>query len=512
MDSLKLKDLLEGLDFKNTLDLEEDLEIVSVEDNSQSVKKGSIFVAIKGYITDGHKYIQDAKDRGAHLAIVQEKSPVDLPQLVVEDSRIALAQLAAKFYDYPSKKMTMIGITATNGKTSTAFMLEEILKKAGHVVGMIGTVRLSYPGVSLASILTTPGSLDLQYHLAQMVKAGVEYVIMEVSSSALELHRVYGIDFDIVTFNNLSHEHIDQHGSYEKYVQFKSRLITQAKEEGASILNQDVPEINSLKDQTASQVFSYSFKDPADIVLGQVDLSTGLAAFNYQVPKEIKRGDWTLPKTDLAVQLKVAGYHSLMNAFVAITAALLLKIDPEDILMGLEDFSGVERRFEMIYDEDFKILDDHFANVKNIQVTLQTLEKMVYKDLHILYAIRGGRGLQVNRENSEEIAKWLKKLKPAHFMACLSQGTVGPKDQVQAEERAIFEEVMEESGFEVPIEEELKPAIISTLEKADKGDIVLLAGCQGMDLGAKIAWEYLIGQDLVEDKEKYIDKIKNRIC
>lgn len=509
---IKLRENLEFVELKNMEPINDDLNILKITHDSRQVTNHSIFVAIKGYLTDGHKYINEAKDRGAKIAIVEEFVDVDISQVKVKNSRIALAELANAFYDFPSKKLKVIGITATNGKTSTAFLLDEILRHVGYTTGIIGTVEIKYPGVTIPSVLTTPESIVLQKHLHAMVERKVDYVIMEVSSSAQELDRVYGIDFDIVSFNNISKEHIEQHGSFERYFEVKSKTITQASHESAAVLNIDYPEIESLKEKTNAQIFPYAFNNSTNIHIENLDLSTGQGKFNYVIDDEIVKGRWSLPKISLPIDLHVAGYHSVMNAVVAITIALLLKIQPEDIQDALSEFRGVERRFELIFDEGFKILDDHFANTKNIEITMETLSQMEFNNLHLLYAIRGSRGAELNEENAVEMVKWLNKLKPETFYATTSCECVSSKDEVRTDELEAFQKVMKHEGYEPPIYDELTPAIYDIISKAEEGDVILFAGCQGMDPAGKIAWKYLIDQKLTKSPEMLRDKIENRIC
>ena len=226
---MKLFDLLSGLKTLETKgNIDENIEITDVQYHSGKIVPGSIFVAIKGHETDGHKYIQSAKDNGAVLAIVEDFIDLDFPMIRVEDSRKALADLADVFFNNPSTKLNVIGITATNGKTTTSFMTDAIFKEFGLETGLVGTVEVKYKDISIPSLLTTPESRDLQEYTRDMVDADVTDLIMEVSSHAQEMDRVRNMNYDIVTFNNLSREHIDQHGSFENYYEIKSNLIKNA--------------------------------------------------------------------------------------------------------------------------------------------------------------------------------------------------------------------------------------------------------------------------------------------
>lgn len=506
----KLLDGIEILDRKGEID--DNLDIPHIANDSREIGQGDIFVAMKGVLVDGHDYIQKAKDNGAVLAVVDHMTDDDIPQVVVENPRKALADLACIFYNHPSKELKVFGVTATNGKTSTAYMIRDIFKAAGYEVGVVGTVEVQYKDVSIPSILTTPESIHLQKHLRDMVDAGIEVVVMEVSSSAQELYRSRGIDYDIVSFNNISEEHLEQHGTFENYFHFKSRLIRHADEKTAVILNIDAPLIEGLMDKTKGDVLTAGIEKDASIGIEDIDLSTGFAKFNYVVKEAHHSPKWNLEPVVLPIELEVAGYHSVLNAMIAITYGLLEGVDGATIQKALRNFSGVERRFELIYNKDYMILDDHFANEKNIAVTLETLCQMDYKNLHVLYAVRGGRGAALNRDNALEMVKWMDKLPLKTFYATRSQEVVSSKDVVTDPELAAFSEVMKDAGYDVPVVDDLKSAIAKVWDNVGEHDVFLLAGCQGMDHGAKYVWETLAEKSEGEDKTYWLNKIENRIC
>ena len=237
---------------------EKEVNISGISYHSKSVMEGHLFVCIHGFKADGHKYLKEAVENGAAAAVVEEfQQDVPVPQYLVKNSRSALAQLSAEYYRNPSKELKMIGITATNGKTTTSFMTNAILKNNGFNTGLIGTVAVKYGDTLIPSELTTPESLDLQHHLRQMADCSVTHVVMEVSSVALDMHRVDKVDYDIVTLNNISREHIDLHGSFDEYVRAKSALIRNAGENSMAVLNLDCPRAASLAGETKAQVITF---------------------------------------------------------------------------------------------------------------------------------------------------------------------------------------------------------------------------------------------------------------
>ncbi|CDZ75034.1 putative UDP-N-acetylmuramoylalanyl-D-glutamate-2, 6-diaminopimelate ligase [Peptoniphilus sp. ING2-D1G] len=502
---------VERIDFKGTVD--NSFNIESICHNSKDASENSLFVAIKGYVTDGHKYIADAKKRGAVIAVVEEFSDVDITQIKVPNSRIALADISKNFYGNSSKKLNVTGITATNGKTTTSFMVDKIYRDAGYKTGIIGTVFTKYADVVIPSILTTPESIELQETFKNMFDEGLDRVTMEVSSSAQELYRVRNIDLDVISFNNFSREHIEQHGSFEKYYEYKSRLIRYAKKDSIAVLNMDFDHIAKLENQTQARVLTYSLEnDNYDFSISELDLSTGFGKYKFNILKDIELSGKKIKKQSFNIELNVAGYSSVMNSVAAIIIALANGVEASIIAKSLRTFEGVERRFEMIYDAQFKIIDDHYANVRNIDVTLQTLSKMNYKNLNMLYAIRGSRGVNLNRECAEATSKWLKKLNPKHFYATLSRDAVDEKDVVKDEELIAFKEVMEKNNIECKIFETLKEAINAIIDGAQRDDVVLLAGCQGMDKGAKFAYDHMKNKDMLQDDGKLYAKISERTC
>ena len=509
---MRLRDILEDIEIletKGNIDFDKDYE--NIYYNSKVVNKDGIFVAIVGYLTDGHKYIKDAIKNGASLAIVENFVNEDINQIKVKNSRYALADMGNNFYNKPSKKIKIVGITATNGKTTTSFMVDKIFRDTGLKTGLVGTVYTKYDDVVIPSILTTPESFDLQGIFSDMIKKKIEIATMEVSSSAEELSRVKNVDFDIVCFNNFSEDHIEQHGSLENYYKAKSKLILEAKKDAISILNMDFEEIKILRDKTQSKVLTYSLSsDIYDFSISNLDLSTGSGKFNFNINRDIDLGDIVLKKGSFKINLKVAGYSSVMNSVVAIIVALCQGVDIKTIQNSINDFSGVERRFELLLDNEFKVIDDHYANVKNIDVTMETLSKMEFNNLKMLYAIRGSRGVELNKQTAILTAKWLKKLGEDHLYVTLSKDSVSKKDEVLEKELEVFSEVMKEYGIKFTLYDNLKDGVISVLRDINKGDLILLAGCQGMDKAAKYMYDYLKTTNIKISGLK--DKIINRIC
>ncbi|RPF51060.1 Mur ligase family protein [Aquisalibacillus elongatus] len=511
---MQLDNLIQSIDILKSINKKSQLDITGLAYHSAKINDGNLFVCIKGFQTDGHKFLKHAVQNGAIAAVVEDvQEDVEIPQIVVQNSRIALAQLANFYYAEPSKKLNMIGITATNGKTTTTFMTNAILEQKGLNTGLIGTVAVKYGNESYPSELTTPESLDLQYYLDQMVKHEVSHVTMEVSSKALESYRVEKVDYDIVTLNNISREHIDDHGSFQQYFDSKASLIRNASENSFAVLNLDNDYSASLINETNASVVTFGVEsNNGHLTCKSLDLSTGRAKFTVEVLKPFGKEPNVMQPQTFDIELSVPGLHSVYNSMVAITCGLLNGISISNIQNALKHFVGVERRFEYIYEGDFKVIDDHFANAGNIEVTLKTVQHMDYNQFHLVYSIRGGRGPTVNRENAEAIAYWAPKLGLKDVYATKSESHVASKDQVSQEEEEAFLNVLEEAGINVNLYNELNDAIDDALNKTQSNDLVILGGAQGMDYGAGLALESLHKlKPHLSDEELFLP-LKNRVA
>lgn len=490
---MELIKLLQGIDIISAYKSEE-IQVTGVSYHSGNVLEGHVFVCIRGYQVDGHKYLQNAVDNGAKVAIVEEiNKSINIPQYLVENSRVALAEISSTFYDHPSKKMKMIGITATNGKTTTAYMTKAILEEHKIKTGIIGTINIKMGDKIIPSNLTTPESLELQYYLNEMFDSKVSHVIMEVSSAAQEMHRVQSVDYDIVTLNNINREHIDTHGSFESYVNMKTKLIKNAQPGSIAVLNLDCLYTEDLIKQTKAMPITFSVdKRQGHLYCKNLDLSTGRAKFTIEILKPIyKQDELIISPSEFDIELSIPGLHSVSNSIVSIIIGLLNKVPISTIQTALNNFTGVNRRFEFIYEKGPVIIDDHFANPGNIDVTLETISLMEHEKFHLIYAIRGQRGATVNRENAETLLKWVNKLGLDEIVVTESVCHVTSRDLVTEEETLGFTEVLEGNGIKVIQFKELPEAINYSLSKVGLNDLLLLAGCQGMDEAAEIALKEL---------------------
>lgn len=513
---MQLSQLLQSTEILESFMPLDHLEVDFITNDSRQMNASSLYIAIPGAHVDGHSFLKDVKEKGGRAAIVETiDQSLSLAQYRVANSRRSWSSLSATYFGQPSRDFFVYGITATNGKTTIAFMLDEILRAAGKNTGLIGTVKIRTGKETTAAAMTTPESFELQSYLAQMKEAQLDTVTMEVSSLALEQERSADVSFDVVSFNNFSREHIDQHGSLEVYWNSKAKLMTEAKPTTVTILNVSDEKICELKGKTSGQEVTYSVdSNDGDLYPKDLDLSGNYPKFTLVVSRDIHlkgKNSVTIPAQRIPIELSTPGVHTVANAMACCTMALCQGISAGAIQDGLKNFRGLERRFELIYDGPFKVIDDHFANMDNIETSLKSLSGLHYNKLHMVYAIRGNRGVTVNRENIETLARWLPKLNMDEIIVTETKGEVTPKDFVFPEEKAVFFEEIAKTPLKVTFRETMDEVLDYALEQVQPGDILFLAGTQGMDMGGRKLLEKLSDKD-PQHREEIMAAVKDRIC
>ena len=312
---MKLQELLAGVAVQSRTAAPE-LEIGEVRYDSRAVEKGDLFVAIRGYATDGHRYIEKALAQGA-AAIVCEEAPAGAPAVVVENSRRALAEIAANRFGHPADSMVMLGVTGTNGKTTTTYLIKHILEQAGHTVGLIGTNQNLIGSEAIETERTTPESYELQALFARMRDAGCTHVIMEVSSHSLVLDRVHGIRFAVGAFTNLTQDHLDFHKTMEEYRRAKARLFAVS---DRGVINLDDPAADAMLADALCPCLTFSCeKDAADLTARNIGLHADGVSFLANTRGELAR-----------VRLAIPGHFSVENALAALGIALQLDMPLAD--------------------------------------------------------------------------------------------------------------------------------------------------------------------------------------
>ena len=328
--------------------------------DSRQVEPGSLFVAIRGYLVDGHRYLQEAIFRGATAAVVEDIEStrhVSIPLVLVADSRQALAVLANRFYGYPSRRLTMIGVTGTNGKTTTSYLIKAIFEAAGQKMGLLGTVAYEIGQDSLIAPNTTPESLDLQRLLARMVEQGLSGAVMEVSSHALEMDRVMGCEFDTAVFTNLTQDHLDFHHTMEAYFSAKQRLFTTLGQQAVkstrktAVINLDDPWGERLIPLTRTPISTYSLSTLRGANITAREVQSDWAGIRFTA---------VTPLGDFPVQSALLGRYNLGNLLAAVGVGLSHEIPVRTICEGIARLQRVPGRFEPIKaGQDFIAIVDY---------------------------------------------------------------------------------------------------------------------------------------------------------
>lgn len=365
-----------------------DPEISSIHYRADGVLPGGIFVAMRGSARDGHDFIGQALERGA-AAIVAEKD-VDTRAVAVrvKDTRRALAVLSAMFYGNPSEKLVMVGVTGTNGKTTTTALVEQMLEKAGNKVGVIGTGNFRYAGRRFTNPLTTPESADLQRILHEMVASGITHVVMEVSSHALAQQRVAGCAFDAAVFTNLTQDHLDFHGTMDDYWECKKRLFAQAPD--THIRKKRIASVINCNDKRGMALFE-TLPETARI-------SAGFAEICAIHPRAVKSspagisGTLVMPSGSTAFSSSLVGPYNLENILCAAGAAAALGIDAEAIRSGIEAFAGVPGRLEKVADRLGRFVFVDYAHTPDaLENVLAALRKISSGRLFCVFGCGGDR-------------------------------------------------------------------------------------------------------------------------
>ena len=349
---MRLSQLLEGVTVSKLFQtmygqmvVTHEVEISNVQYDSRKIQRGDCFVAIKGTTIDGHSFIQSAINQGAKVVVLQNDKILPDPlcmhagviKVVVPDSRRALAVISANYFDHPSKKLKFVGITGTNGKTTTSHLVKSILEAGGEKTGLVGTIEYKIGEQIIPATHTTPESLELNELFALMVKNNCTSVSMEVSSHALDQSRVYGLNFDVAVFTNLTQDHLDYHVTMENYFEAKKILFTYLKPSGCAVINHDDRWGIQLLDFVGAKKISYGINLAADIFAKEVKLSINGTTF------VVSDG-----QSECLVSTSLIGTFNVYNVLAAYTAGVVLGLSRDQILTGIKNLKNVRGRFERI--------------------------------------------------------------------------------------------------------------------------------------------------------------------
>ena len=458
-----LKELLDGLPMLRS---EGPLErsVAGVTADSRRLSPGMVFVAVPGENHDGHDFISTAIDRGA-AAIICERNGFSsgrATKVRVPDARVALAIAAANFHGHPSRKLKVIGVTGTNGKTTVSFMVKHILEAAGIHAGLLGTIRYEIGDRVLPAQRTTPESSEIQAFMAQMIRAGCEACVMEVSSHALAQKRVHGVDFDLGIFTNLTQDHLDFHGDMESYYEAKKQLFTSIQagtKPGAAVLNIDDSFGSRLARETSAEVqLTYGLDEAAKLRATEFQLGHGATTFTAETPAG-----------RFAVTMPLIGRHNIYNALAAIGAGLALRVPIAKIQSALRTMPPVPGRLERVAaGQPFSVFVDYAHTEDALQHVLRTVREITPGRVLLAFGCGGARDTD-------------KRAKMGKVAALLADHTIITSDNPRRESPASIAAQIE-TGFrairsdQFAVELDRAQAIRQLLRLAQPGDTVLIAG------------------------------------
>lgn len=446
-----------------------DPEVTGLCYDSRRLKAGDCFVAIPGTHTDGHRYVETALRDGAVAAVVQRRTGSGWPQVVVPDTRRALALMASTLYDHPSRDLVVIGVTGTDGKTTTTTMIQQMLLSAGRPAGSMSTVDIRV-GDSVdvnETRQTTLEALEVQEQLARMRDRGLKVVVIESSSHGLALQRVVGVDFDVAVFTNIAHEHLDFHKTIEAYREAKASLIdltAASRDKGivkTTVLNRDDPSFAYLVDRPIARQLTYGIQMDADFKADRVDL----------IPEGL-RLEASTPLGPLAVRLKLSGRWNAANALAAAAAGVAVGLTLDQIRDGLERFSGVSGRMERVdLGQPFAVIIDYAHTPQSLEKVLRELRPITKGKLIAVFGSAGDR--------DREKRPWM-----GEIAARLSDYAVftneDPREEdamtILGEIAAGADEVGWKEGENYARIEDRRQGIAQAVRRARPGDTILLAG------------------------------------
>ncbi len=479
---MQFNDLVKELNIKE-ISQNLEVEITSIEYDSRKVTKGSLFVAIDGFSTDGHKYIESAIKNGAAAVLMQRKCDCNIPYAVVDDTRKALAQVSNVFYDYPTKKLKLIGVTGTNGKTTVTYLVKSVLEFAGYKVGLIGTNQNMIGERVIETERTTPESLELCKLFSEMVDEGCDYAIMEVSSHSLALDRVYGFEFAFGAFTNLTQDHLDFHKTMENYAIEKSKLFKMCKK---GIVNADDEWIDTITDGATSKIIKYSVKRKSNLYAREIKYGSRGVVFEVETPFGKEK-----------IRLDIPGEFSVYNALCAIGICQGAGIAISDISKALLLAKGVKGRAEVVnIPTDYTVMIDYAHTPDGLENIISTVKGFCKRRVVTVFGCGGDRDA-TKRPEMGKIA------------GDLSDFCVVTSDNPRSENpEKIIEDIldgMKDVKAEYTVVVSRRDAIKYAMENAKEGDVIILAG-KGHE-----TYQILNDGTIEFDERKIVKEILNEI-
>ena len=445
--------------------------------DSRQAGPGSLFFCLRGNRSDGHYFAADAEAAGARAIVCEHPTGAKVPEIIVEDSRAAMNLVASPFFGEPSKRLEMFGITGTNGKTTTCFMVDSVFAAAGRKTGLIGTVHNSIAGETTPAMRTTPESVDLQRLLRAMVDADATHAAVEVTSIGLEEGRIRGTAFDVAAFTNLTRDHLEEyHGTMEAYFSAKKKLFTDGYADRA-LVNIDDPYGADLYAQTTLSRFSYGVSQPADFTVD--DLVQGPHGSSFTA-----RG----PGFEAKLSISMPGPFNVSNALCAAAAAHLMGFDSDAIEQGLMNMTGVPGRFESVdMGQPFAVIVDYAHTPDSLMNILAAGRKITSGRLVAVFGCGGDRD-RPKRALMGEVAATAADV----VIATSDNPRSEEPESILAQIESGLERRLPKDGYRLIVDRE--EAITDALQNAQPGDVVVIAG-KGHETGQEFADEYKIDFD-----------------
>lgn len=476
------------------------LRVRRIVTDAQAVEPGDLFVALRGSQTDGHYFVAEAVARGA-VAVLAERDPgtaAGIPVIVVPDTGRALAHLAAAWYDHPARRLWMVGITGSFGKTGTLNMLQAILLEAGLRAGAIGSdfIGARLPGaIHEPALLTTPDPLDLHETLARIVDHCAQICVMEVSSHGLVQERVHGLEFALGIFTCIAPlEHRSAHGSFRSYVEAKSRFFEHIVPGAPVIYPAGERVIRHLIEGLDVAPIRCGGRSGPGVRIRRHALEPGRTRMTLEVAQPIPAVyGGTVEPVSIPVELRLLGRMNAQNAALAATAALCLGAEPEAIRAGLASVAPPPRRLNLERCGRFQLLDDAATHPDSLCILFEVIGGLRYHRLHLVTAIRGSRGAELNRRYAETLAIWARKRPVQGLIVTSSDEAVEETDRVTPEERTAFLEELRKAGVAHDHRDRLDEAIELALDRIGDDDLLVLVGAQGMHAGAELVRQSVRG-------------------
>ena len=447
---MKLCDLIEN----NAVTAIGDTEISSVTDDTRKVTEGSLFVCVKGGSFDGHTAAKEMLEKGAAAVVCERDLGLGDRQIITENSRKLYGQICSAWFGHPERKMKMIGVTGTNGKTTITNVIKHILMKNGHKTGLVGTIQNEIGDEILHTDNTTPMAYDFMGLLAKMADAGCEYVVMEVSSFGLCQYRIGSSYFDVAVFTNLTQDHLDYHKDMEDYYQAKKMLFDIC---DCAVINADDDYGRRLFGEVSCKKLGFSVKENADFYADGIKIKSTGSSFWFC------NGD----KSHL-IKTRMPGLFNVSNITAAIAACLEAGLTIENIIPAVEEYNGVKGRCEVIpTGRDFTVICDYAHTPDAVENILRSVKEYTENDLICLFGCGGNRDAAKRPKMAKAAAKYADKL-------------IVTSDNPRNEEpEAIIKDILvglEGTDVNYDVVVDRKEAIFHALKIAEKGDIIVLAG------------------------------------